>query len=85
MINTHIFGKISFRMGVRFADSISFSLNIPWKWNNLVSLRLNYFIFIGYLKTGEGDGGSSEPLESALDPPLNRTRRKLYWLPIVFS
>ena len=28
-----------------------FFLNIPWKWNNLVSLRPKYFIFIGYLKT----------------------------------
>ena len=25
-------------------------LNIPWKWNNLVSLRPNYFIFMGYLR-----------------------------------
>ena len=25
-------------------------LNIPWKWNNLVSMRLNYFNFIGYLR-----------------------------------
>ena len=33
-------------VGVRFADFISFFLNIP--------LRLNYFIFIGYLKTGAG-------------------------------
>ena len=32
----------------------AFSLNIPWKWNNSVSQRPNYFIFIGYLKTGNG-------------------------------
>ena len=44
--------------GVRFADFISFFLNIPWKWNNLVSLRPNNFIFIGYLKTGFVEGGS---------------------------
>ena len=25
-------------------------LNIPWKWNNLVSVRPNYFIFMGYLR-----------------------------------
>ena len=37
--------------GGRFADIISFFLNIPWKGNNLVSVRPNYFIFIGYLKT----------------------------------
>ena len=43
--------------GGRFADFISFSFNILWKWNNLVSLRPNYFIFIGYLKTGGGGGG----------------------------
>ena len=35
--------------------------NIPsWKRNNLVSLRPNYFIFIGYLKTGGEERGSSE-------------------------
>ena len=44
-------------MGIRFADFTSFFLNIPWKWNNLVSLRSNYFIFIGYLKMGGGGGG----------------------------
>ena len=33
---------------IRFADFISFFLNITWKWNNLFSLRPNYFIFIGY-------------------------------------
>ena len=27
---------------------ISSILNIPWKWNNLVSVRPNYFIFIGF-------------------------------------
>ena len=48
-------------VGVRLADFISFILNIPWKWNNLVSLRPNYFIFIGYLIAGRG---------GALDPPL---------------
>ena len=37
-----------------FDDFISFFLNIPCKWNNLVSLRPNYFIFIGYLNTGNG-------------------------------
>ena len=26
------------------------SLNILWKWNNLVSVRPNYFIFMGYLR-----------------------------------
>ena len=36
---------------------ISFFLNIPLKLNNLVSLRQNYFIFIGFLKTGGGGGG----------------------------
>ena len=36
-------------VGVRFDDFISFFLNISWKWNNLVSLRPNYLIFIGYL------------------------------------
>ena len=35
-------------VGFRFADFIVFVLNIPWKWNNLVSLRPNYLIFIGF-------------------------------------
>ena len=34
----------------------------------LDSLRSNYFIFVGYLKTGRGGEGSSEP---PLDPPLS--------------
>ena len=43
--------------GAGFADFISYFLNIPWKGNNLVSLRPNYFIFIGYLQTwGRGWG-----------------------------
>ena len=56
-------------VGVQFADLISFCFNIPWKWNNLVSLRPNYFIFIGYLKMGGGGGGGGAP-EPPLDPPL---------------
>ena len=28
---------------------------------------------MGYLKTGGGGGGSNEPLEPSLDPPLERT------------
>ena len=48
-------------VGVRFADFISFFSNIPWKWNNLVSLRPNYFTFIGYLKRGLGWRGSNDP------------------------
>ena len=48
-------------MWASFTYFISFFLNIPWKWNNLVSLRPNYFIFIGYLKTGGRKGGSSKP------------------------
>ena len=48
-------------VGDRFADFISFFLNIPWKLNNLVSLRPNYFIFIGNFKTGGGGGGGQTP------------------------
>ena len=50
-------------VGVRFADFITFFLDIPWEFNNLVSLRPNYLIFIGYFKTGGGKGGvCSNPL-----------------------
>ena len=41
-------------------------LNIPWKWNNLVSLRPNHFIFIGYLKTGTWRRSSEPPLDPLL-------------------
>ena len=34
----------------RFADFINVLLNIQWKWNNLISLRPNYLVFIGYFK-----------------------------------
>ena len=63
-------GNICIRCWVYFADFISFFLNIPWKWNNLVSLRPNYIIFIGYLKTGGSCGGSSKASQPPLDPPL---------------
>ena len=53
------------------ADFTSLILNILWKRNNLVSLRPNYFFFIGYLKMGDREGGSSEPPKHPLDPPLN--------------
>ena len=56
-------------VGVHFADFISFFLNILWKWNNLVLLRPNYFILIGYLITGGVEEGLSP--EPPLDPPLN--------------
>ena len=46
-------------VAVCFADLISFFLSI--------SLRPNYFIFIGYLKNWVQGGGSREP---PLDPPL---------------
>ena len=65
-----------YKVGVCFPDFISFFLNIPWKWNNLVSLRPNYFTFVGYLKNGGGGwggrggggggggGGRAKPLNS---------------------
>ena len=56
--------------GVGVADFISFFLNIPRKWNNLVSVRPNYFIFVIYLKNCGQGWGSSEPPEPPLDPPL---------------
>ena len=49
-------------VGVRFADFISFFLNIPWTWNNLVTLRPNYFIFIGYFKSVGREGVQAIPL-----------------------
>ena len=51
------FACIKVYMGVRFAVFISFFL-----------LRPNYFIFIGYLKTG-AERGFALPLEPSLDQP----------------
>ena len=56
-------------MGVRFADFASFFLNIPWKWKTLVSLKPNYFIFIEYLKTGDGEEVWANPLNPLLIRP----------------
>ena len=52
-------------------------LNILWNWNNLVSMRPNYFIFMGYLRKRR-QNQQSEPLPlhtyehfpEILDPPL---------------
>ena len=35
-------------------------------------MRPNYFIFMGYIKTGGGEGGSSQPPKPPLHPPLQR-------------
>ena len=43
----------------------------------MVSLRPNYFMFIGYLKTGDTERGSSEPPEPPLDPPLLKISDKI--------
>ena len=45
-----------------WGEFISFFLNIPWKWNNLVSL-----IFIGYLKMGRVGGFKRIPSGSATE------------------
>ena len=59
-------------VGVRFADFISFFLSILWKRNNLVSLRPNYFIFIGHLKIGGVGGGGGRGFERITETPLDR-------------
>ena len=41
-------------------------IKYPMKMNSLVSLRPNYFIFVGFKKRGVMRGGLSEP---PLDPP----------------
>ena len=45
-----------------------FILNILWKWNNLVSPRPNYFIFIEYLIAGRVEANPELPLD---DPHCN--------------
>ena len=55
-------------VGVRFAVFIF--RKYPMKMKQFP----NYFIFMGYFKTGGGgggrEGGSSEPSEPTMDPPL---------------
>ena len=46
--------------GFRFAEFISYFLKYPMTMNNLIPLRPNYFVFIGYLFivfVGGGGGG----------------------------
>ena len=52
-------------MCIKVWGFITVFLNIPRKRDNLVSLRPNYFIFIGY---------SSEQHEPPLDPPLGSNK-----------
>ena len=49
--------------------------NIPWKWNNLVSLRPNYFISIGHLRTGAGRGVRANPMNPTDDSVVHSIRR----------
>ena len=50
-------------------SSISHENEIIWSGDR------NHFIFIGYLKTGDGEGGSSEP---PLNPTLCRSNTDFY-------
>ena len=43
-------------------------LKFPMRMNNSVSLRLNYFIFIGYLKKRRGGGGGGHVSSESPDP-----------------
>ena len=48
-----ILGKLAIQndgQGVRLNPHPRPNLNILWKWNNLVSVRPNYFILMGYLR-----------------------------------
>ena len=46
-------------------------LNILWKWNNLVSVRPNYFIFMEYLRKKRWNQ-QSEPSHLYIYEPLSR-------------
>ena len=67
-------------VGVRSADIISIFLNIPWKWNNLVSLRPNYFIFIWYLKTGVRMGLERTPWTPSRSATVRWAQKSQAWL-----
>ena len=51
--------------------------NIQWRWNNLVSMRQNYFILVGYLRKMRWNQQSEPPhlyiwnsIPETKDPPL---------------
>ena len=46
-------------------------LNILWKWNNLVSVRANYFIFMGYSRKMRLNQQSDPPY--TYEPPLKKS------------
>ena len=66
--------------GVALLVLSHFSLISHENENNLVQLRPNYFIFMVYLKTGTGAGGSSEPLDPPLDSPLELVPQPRAWI-----
>ena len=72
-------GVISIRVGGSLCCFYLIFLKYLMKWNNLVSLRPNYFIFIGYLKTWARErvqanrtpSGSAILAHDMRKPPIN--------------
>ena len=60
--------------GVRLNPSLRPVFKYPMKMKNLVSMRPNYFIFMGYLRTNQQSGPPCHyiwtPFPEILDPPL---------------
>ena len=71
--------------GYGFAQS-PLPLPILWKWNNLDSVRPNYFIFMGYLKKLNKISKANpqhiytyEPFPKFLDPMDRSSKTKKKW------
>ena len=71
-------------LGVAWAPSPLPFLNILWKWNNLGSLRPNYFIIMGYLSKMRSNQQCEPPYLYTHEPPSEESWIRP-WLPIVLS
>ena len=58
--------------------------NILWNWNNVVSVRPKYFIFIGYLRIMRSNQQSEQPHLYAYEPPFLKFWIRP-WYPVSFS
>ena len=89
-LHLHSYFAVADPAGVRLSPHLcTLFLNILWKWNNLVSGRPNYFIFMGYLRKMRWNQQSEPPtplniwtpFPEILDPPLLWVCRqwRLWW------
>ena len=61
------------RGSLKLPSLIPLFLNIPWKWNNLVSVRPNYFIFMKYLRKNRWHQQSEPPHLYTYEPIFQKS------------